>query len=86
MYFDYYGDEDGLGKWDEAYKKACDETDGIKYKGRYTSHQARYHWVYFFEAEAYGKVMEAMQKIKLVRDRKLMSHASLEIFGGPHHK
>ncbi len=47
MNFDYYEDDTGLTEYDKAWKKACAETDGIKYMGRYTSHQARYHYAYF---------------------------------------
>jgi hypothetical protein len=84
--FDYFGDEAGLKKWDEAYKKACEETDGIKYKGRYSSHQARYHWAYILKADSYDKLSEIFGKIKIVRDRKLMSHAVIEAFEGPFHE
>ncbi len=83
---DYYGDDAGLKKWDEAYKKSCAETAEIKYKGRYSSHQARYHWVYFFEADSYDKLPEAWGKITIVRDRKLLSHAVIEAFNGPFHE
>ena len=83
MKFDYYGDEAGLKAWDEAYKKACEETDGIKFKGRYSSHQARYHWAYIFVADSYDKLMDSWSKITIVRDRKKMDHAVIELFQGP---
>jgi hypothetical protein len=83
MFFDYFGDAKGLKEWDDAWKKACSETSGIKYNGRYTSHQARYHWTHFFETDSYDKFLEAMGKIKLVRDRSILTHAVIEIFQGP---
>lgn len=86
MNVDYYGDDAGLKAYDEAYKKACAETDGIKYKGRYSSHQARYHWTYFFKSDSYDKLGEVFEKIKIIRDRKLFSHGVVEAFEGPFHE
>ena len=85
MSIDFFGKDEELAKWDKARKKACDDTEGCKYMGRYTSHQARYHWTYFFEADSYDRFMEALGKVTLKRDRNETAHAVIEIFSGPLH-
>lgn len=85
-YFDYFGDEEGLRKWDEDVKRACEKTKGVTYLGRYSSHQARYHWAWFFEAESYDRLAEADSKVTIVRDRNLLTHTVEEMFSGPFHK
>jgi hypothetical protein len=85
MNFDFFGEDKDLKEWDEDWKKACSKTEGIEYKGRYSSHQARYHWTYFHEADSYDRMMQAMQNMTLTRDRNVLSHAVLEIFQGPYH-
>ena len=81
MHVDWFGD--GIKGYDDDWKKACDTTDGVKFMGRYVSHQAKYHYTYFFEVDSYDKLMEAMGKLGTARDRNVMTHASLEIFSGP---
>ena len=81
--FDFFGDEAELKKWDKAWKKACEETDGIKYKGRYASHQARYHWRYIYKADGYDKLMKAYGKVSLKRDHNIITHNIIEAFNGP---
>jgi hypothetical protein len=81
--FDFFGDEALLKKWDAAWKKACEETKGITYKGRYASHQARYHYCYIYESDSYDKLMEAFGKISMKRDYNVITHNVLEAFNGP---
>ncbi len=81
--FDFFGGDAELKKWDKAWKKACEETDGISYRGRYTSHQARYHWCYLYEIEGCDLFMAAMSKIPLERDRNVTTHNIIEILSGP---
>ncbi len=78
-YFDWFGEPEELKELKEAWKKICEETDGVKYKGLWTSHQARYHYAWFTKADSYGKLMEANNKMP-PRDRKKLTHAVTEIF------
>jgi hypothetical protein len=82
-YFDFFGEEAELKKWDKEWKKASKETDGIKFMGRYASHQARYHWCYIFETDSYDKMMEAYGKIPLERNYNVITHNIVEAFNGP---
>ena len=84
--FDWYGTPEDLNKMDEGIKKACGEIDGLVYKGRWSSHQARYHFCYLFETDTYMKIMDAWGKGGFVRDYKQIPHSVFEVFGGPQHK
>lgn len=80
QHIDWFGPAEELKEWDEAMKKACAETDGIEYKGRYVPHTKKYHYTYLFKVENYGKVMEAFSKIQLTRDYSKMTHGEVEIY------
>ncbi len=83
--FDWFGPEDELKEMDEAIKKACGEVEGIKYKGRWSSHQARYHFCYLYKTDVYMKFMDAWGKTGIERDRSKMTHSVVEILAGPQH-
>ena len=78
-YFDWFGTPEDLEKNKEAWKKACEETEGIKSTKLYTSHQARYHYAWITKTESYDKIMEAWAKLP-PRDRNAMTHAVIEAF------
>lgn len=78
-YFDWFGAQEDLEKVNEAWKKACEETDGIKSTKLYSSHQARYHYAWITKTDSYDKVLEANSKMP-PRDRNVMTHAILEAF------
>jgi len=85
-YFDWFGSPEELKKLDEIRKKACAETDGVEYKGRYDPRNRKFHWVYLFEAENLAKFEEAGAKMVFTRDYKKLTHGVSEFFGGPHHE
>ncbi len=76
-YFDWFGNAD-LEKHKEEWNKACDETSGVKSTKLYTSHQARYHYVWLTKVDAYADLMEAWGKLP-GRDRNVMTHAIIEV-------
>jgi len=78
-YFDWFGSQEELEKVNEAWRKACEETEGIKSTKLYTSHQARYHYAWIIKTDSYDKVMEANSKMP-PRDRNKLTHAVTEIF------
>jgi len=86
QHFDWFGPQEELDKMDKAIKKACKEMEGVEYKGRWSSHQARYHFCYLFKVDEYGKVMEAWNKIGYKRDYSKLTHSVMEILGGPEHE
>ena len=81
-YFDWFGSPEELKKFNEAWKKACNETEGIKSTKLYSSHQARYHYAWITNTDSYEKVMEANSKVweHAPRDRNKLTHAVNEIF------
>ena len=81
-YFDWFGDLEELKKWDKAIKKACEETDGIEYKGRWVPN-TKYHFCWMYIADGHGKLREAWAKTGLVRDRSVFTHAETTHFRGP---
>ena len=85
QHIDWFGTSDELKEMDEGIKKACGELDGIEYMGRWSSHQARYHFCYLFKTEVYMKVMDAWGKAGFERDYSKLTHSVMEILGGPQH-
>ena len=85
QHIDWFGSQDELSKMDEAIKKACKGIEGIEYKGRWSSHQARYHFCYLFETDVYMKIMDAWGKANFKRDYSKLTHSVMEVLGGPQH-
>jgi hypothetical protein len=79
MYYDWFGTPEAMEKWNTAWKKACDETKGMKSVKLYTSHQARYHYAWIMEMDSYDNIMQAMTKMP-ERDRNALTHAVMEVF------
>jgi len=86
LHFDWFGPSEELKELDEIWKKACAETDGVEYKGRYTPRQKKYHWTYLAEAENLAKGEEAFAKMESPRDYKKLTHGEFEFFAGPYHE
>ena len=85
QHFDWFGPENELKTMDEAIKKACGQINGITYKGRWSSHQARYHFCYLFDTKVYMKIMDAWGKAGFERDYNKLTHSIFEVLGGPQH-
>jgi hypothetical protein len=86
LHFDWFGPAEELCEFDELFKKSCAETEGVKYKGRYTPRQKRYHWTYLAEAENLAKWEEAEAKLESPRDYNKLPHGEFEFFAGPYHE
>ncbi len=80
-YYDWFGTPEDHTKFVEATKKACEDTEGIKFKGSYVPHQVRYHYAFVFKCDGYGKQGEVNQKVQKTfpRDRNQMTHAIVEV-------
>ena len=65
QHFEWFGTEEELKAYDESWKKACDATDGVEFKGRYSPHTRRFHWTYLFKADGYDKFDEADKKVSV---------------------
>ena len=78
-YFDWFGTPEELEKFNEAWRKVCEEAEGVKSTKLYTSHQARYHYAWITKTDSYDAVSEANSKMP-PRDRNVMTHAVTEIF------
>lgn len=78
-YLDWFGTPEGFEKYREAWRNACEETEGVKSTKLYTSHQARYHYAWISEVDSYGALLEATSKMP-PRDRNELTHAIIEVF------
>ena len=81
IYYDWFGTPEDHTKYVEATKKACEDTEGIKFKGSYVPHQIRYHYAFVYKCDDYGKMEEVNQKVQKTfpRDRNQMTHAIVEV-------
>ena len=92
IHFDWFGSAEGLKEGDEAVKKACAETNGVEYKGRYSPLERKFHWTNVFELEDedYGKVRKAFARAREIMGEKIDSkkhpYASVSLFSGPYNK
>ena len=87
FHFDWFGPAEELKQMDEAMKKACTETDGVAYKGRYSPNQKKFHWSYLFEVDNFACWGEAWEKMsKGPRDYKKLPYGELEYHQGPFHE
>jgi hypothetical protein len=83
VWVDFYGTKEELAKLDKVYKEASEKTDGVEYLGRYSSYQAKWHWVYMFKTESMAKIEESWKHFDYDRDYKKMSHGIVEFLTGP---
>jgi hypothetical protein len=84
IYFDWFGKPEDFEKFKKARKEVCDGIEGVKHLGTYSSHQARYHYAFIEEMDAYERRFEigpkVWEKLESSRDRNVITHASIEIF------
>ncbi len=80
---DWGGTAERLKAHDEAWKKACDETEGVEYMGRYKPWNKKYHWTYFTKVKDLPTWYGASSNYEWDRDPKEMIHTELEFYGGP---
>jgi hypothetical protein len=87
LHLDWFGSTDELGESDEEVKKTCSETAGVKYQGRYTPNQKKYHWTYVFMADSFACWEDAWnQMAKRPRDYQKLPYGELEYLQGPYHE
>ena len=81
LYFDWFGTAEELKEGEEKMATACDEVDGVEYKGRYYPHNRKYHFVYLFEVESFQKLLETVGA-EAPRDYKKLTHGQFELLAG----
>jgi hypothetical protein len=87
LHIDWFGSAEELQESDNSLRKACDEIDGVKYKGRFTPNQKKYHWTYLFKAENLASWEKAWEKMsESPRDYNKLTHGELEYYQGPFHE
>ncbi len=82
-HMDWDRTDERLKAHDEAWKKACDETEGAELLGRYMPWTKKYHWTYITKVKDLPTWYEAVQKSEWKRDRKEITQDELEFYGGP---
>ena len=67
----------------QAYKKACEKTEGVDYKGRLVPWNAKYHFTYFLEMDDIRGLYNMNQNMVFDRDYVMMTHGEYEIYSVP---
>ena len=83
LHIDWAGTAEELKELDEAYKKACEKTEGVKYVGRLVPWNAKYHFTYFFEMEDVRGMYNMNQNFEMDRDYGKTTHGEYEIYSVP---
>lgn len=87
FHFDWFGPAEELDEIDEAWKKACAETDGIKFEGRYAPSYMKYHWTWVFDCISMSEFYEARDRVVALldwkRDYNKMPHQERQNLSGP---
>jgi hypothetical protein len=87
FYIDWFGPAEELREVDDVVKKACVDTEGVEYRGRYTPNQKKFHWTYLVEVKNFAKWETAWDKmLKYPRDVNKLPHGVLEFLPGPYHE
>lgn len=80
---DWGGTDERLTARAEAWKKACEKTEGAEYLGRYKPWNKKYHWTYVTNVKDMQTWIEATQESEWIIDPKEITHLELEFYGGP---
>ena len=83
LHIDWAGTPEELKELDEAYKKACEKTEGVDYKGRLVPWNAKYHFTYFLEMDDIRGLYNMNQNMVFDRDYVMMTHGEYEIYSVP---
>jgi hypothetical protein len=87
FYFDWFGSAEELREVDDNVKKACTETEGVEYRGRYTPNQKKFHWTYLIKAGSFAEWEKAWNKLsEYPRDYMKLPHGTIEFLPGPYHE
>ena len=83
IHMDWAGTADELKEIDEAYKKACEKTEGVEYKGRLIPWNAKYHYTHVFKMDDIRGLYNMMQNWDRTRDYGKMTHGEYEFYSAP---
>ena len=62
LYFDWAGTRKELNNQDKKMKKSCNET-GVKHEGLFGSMNAKWNYVWIFDAKGYDHFLEMARKV-----------------------
>ena len=71
--WDFFGTEEELKEMDKRCQKMADESEGLKFIGRFTPTGLKWHFSYFFKAET-EKAWVKRKRMTWTRDRKVWTH------------
>ena len=82
MHFDWSGTEAQLKAFDELWKKVCKKVDGVKYIGRMSPWNKKYHYTVFAEIEDICKIKEFGEhwNKEYTRDYGVLTHAIYDLY------
>lgn len=84
LYFDWFGTVEELGALEEQTETVYAKADGVEFKGRYAPDNRKFHFVYVYETESYGRLLEVLMDPEAPpRDFKKLTHGTFEILRGP---
>ena len=69
-HFDWGGTDERLKAHDEAWKNACEKTEGAEYLGRYNPWNKKYHWTAVTKVKDLPTWYEVTKKFEWKRDLK----------------
>jgi hypothetical protein len=84
LYFDWFGTVEELEEFEEEAAIVYAEEDGVEFKGRYAPDNRKFHFVYVYETDSYGRLLEVLMGPEMPpRDFKKLTHGTFEILRGP---
>jgi hypothetical protein len=80
MHFDFWGDENDLKKFDKANEEVAEKTEGMKYLGRYSPTNKKFHWTVFWKVKNFRTWEDSIENRTYKRNLKHLSHAVMEFY------
>ncbi len=77
---DFWGSDEELKIFENALTNAVTKTQGAEYLGRYGPESQKWHYTYFCKADSLTVWDAVLKKVDYKRDKKLMSHESVEFY------
>ena len=78
---DWSGTDESLKEREEAWKKACEKTEGAEFLGRYRPWNKKYQWTFVTKVKDLPTWYETTQNEE--RRARGTTHWELEFYGGP---
>jgi len=83
LYFEWFGTVEELEEFEKAVNVYA-EADSIEFKGRYAPDDRKFHFVYVYETESYGRLLDVLMDPKMPpRDFEKLTHGMFEILRVP---